>query len=112
MAGRSAALYVRDEPRDDRAVPEREWERELDHALRKFLWGFTGTASRTGSRTSATARPVNGGEATATGCGSPTSKLRDVRGLAEMGQGELHVRWSRLAFSRFDRDDEEPATPM
>jgi hypothetical protein len=47
-----------------------KWERELDYALRKNLWAFTGTASRSGSSTSPTTRRASGGAATATSCGS------------------------------------------
>ena len=50
-----------------------KWRRELDYALRKNLWAFRETGSRSGSSTSAMMRRDSGGAATATSCGSSTS---------------------------------------
>ena len=52
----------------------RKWERELDYALRKDLWAFTGTGSPCASSTSAATPPAGGGAATATSSGSSTTR--------------------------------------
>lgn len=70
-----------------------KWERELDYALRKSLWGSAGTASRSGSSTSATTRPANGGAATATSPG----KFND--------QGLMERREASINDARIDEGD-------
>ncbi|GAA3114045.1 hypothetical protein GCM10020001_036520 [Nonomuraea salmonea] len=56
------------------AFLRRKWDRELDYALRKELWGCSGTGSRCGSSTSRGILPGSGGVATGTSSGSSTSR--------------------------------------
>ena len=49
-----------------------KWQRELDYALRKNLWTFARTASRSAFSMSRMTRRGSGGGPTGTSCGSST----------------------------------------